>query len=734
MEVILKGVTSGDVMHVDEQGRHLIFRNINGRVRPIRVSAEDFADWLEQQGVNIDPADQKTLRELDKELEIMERAAEYGGPKFQKQYENYFNQMRQQFQQMTGSYYQQAIQNQAANNQMTPEQLQASAQNLYQTYGDEEAEDRTNLPNRGWVSAAYQWVQSQDVSGNLTQQDDDWYYNRIYGTLISALSEAAKEQKPLSQINIDDVFSDEFIKYAMSSYYGDFFGGSNADPKKIVAAVKTFQKYLKDFKYFHRDEMKNFIDYWYSRMYDDFSKTDQEPEILESSPITSGVSSVPKEIVPKNLPKHFGTSEEKALMGLYNSSSGSKLNAAHRVMIHGIGRLINSIPANERMAAAVELSNPKSGMHAVHKEAYKRAYKDRITLEVTSERLDLLRNALSIAKNAAKGSTKDKVTAIKRISMIMGAMDGAAMIDSNPGIQESNFTRKWHETATNAGRVKSEGPGLIDLLANDDFRNASIYTNEDLRIVHDGSSSKEDKDVQKKKDEETTKKKPINKDIGDGYKFYGKKLYTPDGYVAWFENTPYNYSNVTVHSPEDKPLFDLKIYLPPMKISEMDEDDRQSYFDSIKLQIQSVIDNYKKFKSQPEEKDNNKEDNQEDENKVIENTENDQEEGPPSFVDQDDASFRVPIFDFGDVNLTNEDREFVGQVIEHVDQYNLSVDKISPGIYRITNPINKKTFDVLLNSRSKKLVGASKDSEGKVIPFPQATIEDFASQLELRSS
>jgi len=200
-DVFFKSVLAEDDLHVDEQGRHLIFRTINGRVRPIRVGAEDFAEWLVNQNVNINPADQKTLRELDRELEIMERAAEYGGPKLQKQYEDYFNQRREQYAQLAQGYYQQALQGQAQRANVSPEELVAQKQQfIEQTHEGDGYERREELDNRGWVSALQLWIYGQDSSSKLTPQDDVWYYNRIYGVILSALVDSAKNNVPLSQI------------------------------------------------------------------------------------------------------------------------------------------------------------------------------------------------------------------------------------------------------------------------------------------------------------------------------------------------------------------------------------------------------------------------------------------------------------------------------------------------------------------------------------------------------
>ena len=73
---LLKAVRSTDEFYLDDSGKHVIFRNINGKVRPIQVTAEEYAEWLLEQGIQIDAADQTQLNQIEDQLEILERAAE----------------------------------------------------------------------------------------------------------------------------------------------------------------------------------------------------------------------------------------------------------------------------------------------------------------------------------------------------------------------------------------------------------------------------------------------------------------------------------------------------------------------------------------------------------------------------------------------------------------------------------------------------------------------------------
>jgi hypothetical protein len=690
-ENVIKGLTSGDDLHTDEQGRHLIFRTINGRVRPIRVGAEEFAEWLVSQNVNINPTDQKTLRELDKELEIMERAAEYGGPALQKQYENYFNERRNQYAQMAMGYYAQALQNQAQVLGTTPENLAVQKQQQY-----EQAQDgydrRGDLPRRNWDGAFRAWVDGQDAQFNLTPASDQWYYNRVYGVLLSALSEAAESGMPLSELNLDRVFSPEFIKAAMEKHYGDFFGNQGAVPKKVLAAIQTVQKGYHDNLFNKKKEMENFVNYWYGRMQDDFSRVKQET--LDTAPVTEAFKEVPDEVIPSALPEKITTGEGAALLGMYRRASGSKLNAAHRVMIHGLSRLVESVPLAERVSLAVDISNPKTGVNAVHREGYKRAFVEHTSLGLIPDRDELVEEAVNIATRAAGGTTKQKIAAIKRISMIMGTIDGAAVINSNPGIQEAQFTRKWHDSAMNAGRVRSEGPGLIDIIMDDDKREVNTYTNQDLKIIHRGMA-----------EETPARKEPEFKP--EGYSFSGSKMILDSGHTVEFTPTGQGYTSVLVSAPDKSYSFETRVFSPPLPLSKMTDEDRSSYLESVKTQVDGEIERYK--------------------NSLPASEEESMYETPES------GTFRIPLFDFGS-NLTTEDRNLLGDIIQHVEEGGLEVTKLMDGAFRVVNPANQRYFDILFNKGRKKLVGMSVDEEGNKVPFTELSIQDFTSSLGYRSS
>jgi hypothetical protein len=701
-----KGIMGSEDLHTDEQGRHLIFRTIRGKVIPMRVGAEDFAEWLVTQGVSVNPADQKTLRELDKELEIMERAAEYGGPALQKQYEDYFKERRQQYAQLALQYYQQALQNQAKKVGVTPEQAVQIKQQHIPT--DTTPIRRESSERRGWGEALQSWVESQDRRGKLTPATDQWYYNRLYGVILHDLSLLAEKKVPLSAINLENILEDKFLKQALQHNYDMFFSNQGADHRKTVAAINTMRKNYKGNIKGDRKKIEEFIGYWYNKMLQDFSREEQGE--LTTSPVTEAIKELPENSIPKELPERINREEVVSLMGLYSSASGSKLNAAHRVMLHSLGRILESIPLSERVRAAVELSNGKTGINAVHREGYKRAYLEASSLGLVSDRDELVRNALDAISQASSGTTTQKISAIKKLALIMGTIDGLAVLGSNPGIQEAQFTKKWHDTAINAGRTRSEGPGLIDILMDDDKRKAHIYTNSDLKILHgpaftapapEKTEVSEPEKTAEKKESEKPLKKPPKKQTD--YTFSGSKIIFNNGYTGEFTPTNQGYLEVSLKSPDGLTSIGARVSSPPMKLSEMTEEDGESYIDSVVTQLKSLIPR---------------------KDRVVEEE---------SVETPESGTFRIPLFDFSE-NLTNEDRDFLSEVIQHVDEGGLEVKKLMEGAYRVRNPANNKTFDILMNKAKKKLVGLAIDEDGKKVPFTELSIQDFTSAIDYRSS
>jgi hypothetical protein len=182
-----------------------------------------------------------------------------------------------------------------------------------------------------------------------------------------------------------------------------------------------------------------------------------------------------------------------------------------------------------------------------------------------------------------------------------------------------------------------------------------------------------------------------------------------DGFTAEFSQSGQGYLDVLVSSPDNSQQysFELRVAKPPIPISNMDDAGKDSYLSYVKKEIEKEIQGYKNALPKSDSDD--------------------------SYESSDAGTFRIPLFDFSE-NLTTEDRDFLGQVIQHVDEGGLEVKKLMEGVYRVVNPANNKTFDIMMNKSRKKLVALGIDSEGNKVPFTSPSIQDFSSSIEYRSS
>jgi hypothetical protein len=316
---------------------------------------------------------------------------------------------------------------------------------------------------------------------------------------------------------------------------------------------------------------------------------------------------------------------------------------------------------------------------------------------------------LGVLESASSGSTAQKAAALKRMSLIMGMMDGADVLEKNPGIQESNFNRRWHNSAINAHRVRSEGPGILDVILDDSARSAHTYTNQDLKLIHGPTESP---DIKAEVDKEPARG-PL--DVGDGYSFSANKLMTPGGYAVEFTPTAQGHADITVTSADGR-SFESRVYMPPIGISKMSREDRVKYLDSLKGQLDFMISDFEKT------------------NPPVRDSKPVAEEGTDYASDfSTDATFRVPLLTFkGRIN--QEDAAFLSEISSLVDEGGLGVESVADNIYRITNPRNKKTFTIMISKAKKRIVGMQEGEDGTMIPHLEPSIEGFMHAIGYRDS
>ena len=528
----IKSVAHHDQFYVDDEGKHVIFRTIRGKVVPIKTTAEEYAEWLIKQGVNVDPADQKQLRALEEELEILERAGEAGGPELQQQYEKAFSQQKQQYSQMVQQMYQQAIEAQSQKTGVAPERIQESRKKQF-----EEAKDRTvkrkEMADRGWDSFIESYVGEMINAAGFQEKSGQWYVMQAYDLMLRKAREAAQQGVDPTTFDLDKAVSDELSGYSGLTRHGDHYAQYKASDEDYSVEANMFRavQWLKDnlaVENESSDFMRGAFDEIYSRMYEDFN-----PEAREEFERLPDAINVPRDVIPKELPPTYGAREAASLMGVYRSAKGSKLGAAHTVAMHSIARLYDSIPSDERVAAIAELSDASRGVHAIHQSKYRGVYhdKEQFGIEVNVERE--LEEILRAATRASDGTTRDRVQAIKEIAGKLGLIHGAhtlAAMGDNPSLVK--YRNRWQDASLNAGKRKGDGPNIIDTLIDDDRLSAAMLTNATLKVPHTRANA--ERPSGEIKVPEKVAKKPKEKVEGvavpPAFTRDGKSFVTEEGY------------------------------------------------------------------------------------------------------------------------------------------------------------------------------------------------------------
>ena len=246
----LKAINPVDDVYVDEEGRHIMFRTINGQVTPIRTDSNGYASWLQKQGIDIDPADQTTLDQLDRQLEVFDRAREAGGPELQQQYQQAFEQQLREREKLVQQYYQQALENQAAAQNTTAEKLHKQKKQKYQEHKEKEV-SRTDLPDRGWGSYLKKYAQ-QIIEHYDTEPNDANFYNiYAFDALLMKGLDLAEQGVPPSEINIMNLINSELGgSSSFSELYESRYKGiaeeQGFDPKMFLAnyfkAMETMKR------------------------------------------------------------------------------------------------------------------------------------------------------------------------------------------------------------------------------------------------------------------------------------------------------------------------------------------------------------------------------------------------------------------------------------------------------------------------------------------------------------
>lgn len=534
----LKSVRSTDQFYLDESGKHVIFRNIQGRTIPIKVSAEEYAEWLNEKGIQIDPADQKQLRQIEEQLEVLERAAEIS-PELQGQYEEYFNQQRQQYYDYANRYYQQALQAEAEKTGVKPEAIQHQRQRTYEA-SKKETVARDKLPDRGWESYIRAYVDTIVENSGIEQGSAEWYVMQVFDSLLVDAMSLADEGISPSSVNLKMLLRNELdnnfqsMRDKLNTRYREFRPEGQEyvfDSNVVYRGFKTLKDNM-DRNSPAFEELAKMFESKYSEIYQDFAKSKQT--FTPMKPLSE--SGIDRKDIPEELPETFGAEEASSLMGVFQTFKNSPTGGANRVTLHALARIYDSIPEKDRAAVAAELSDGSKGLHAVHQSEFMNVWQRKTALGMSVDVAQEVEEILRFATRAATLPTREKVLAMKEIASRLGRIDGinafSMLNEDNPSFRV--FSRKWKDASLNAGRRKGEGPDLVDNLIDEQSRKAVTMKNRTLRLMHKPAA----KQRAPKKDIEIPEEivtQPVDKSQEPsmyGFERQGNKFVSPNGYVV----------------------------------------------------------------------------------------------------------------------------------------------------------------------------------------------------------
>lgn len=497
-DTLLKAYYGDDELYLDENGKHIIFRNVRGRIVPIHVDSSDYVDWLKDQGIPIDNSSQANMQQAENILDYLDRIREVAGPDTAAKYEKQvLEAYKDYYQQASQLGYETALQNRAKTKGISADDLRAQYKKTYEDNKQNEVKASTNREGE-WENYISEYTdrmlsgaQSRDVSSN------EWGAVHAFDlALMVALGKAKKGEAP-SVVNLVDILKEELkTRDVVSRIFSSRYDPKTDQKESGIAAIslmdgiETLIHNLDTLSPFGR-ELEVAFDKMYVRMYNDFDKPNQK----NMAPMSGSI--IPKDDfnVPDELPEEFDSQEANRLVALYKTQPTNKLGASHKVMIHTLARLWERIPEEKRVQAFKELSDDEKGLHRIHKLSFIRAFQDcsKGLREYNPDRVveESLREALHV-----KDSTNynEVVAAIKAIAVNMAHLDGYyASKSSDKGTpNQKEIVHLWNNSPVLAGRAggRGEGPNLMQYFSSEEAREQAVFSNDILKVVHRGRMPK----------------------------------------------------------------------------------------------------------------------------------------------------------------------------------------------------------------------------------------------------
>lgn len=524
----LKAVDMTDDMLLDEEGKHVIIRTINGRATPLRVTAEDQAQWYAEQGYPIDPADQDQLWALDDALRNMELAAEIGGIEYQQLYEEaYLESLAEEQQQIAQEYmkadtarkelarrlYDRYLERKAEETGADKEELRAEKQKKLDELRDETGQipglqDRKELDDKGWGSVIATFSQENEDTG-VVKGSNKWKALKGFDLLLMRALSAVQNGEDISEYTLEDALEDELSDRdtIRSQYarYAEDFGSTSEGYLTLNHALKILEANLDTPA---GEKLRRSFEGIVNAMQEDFAPEDTADLEIDSDDFAN-ISEALQRHLPKELPKTFTAQEGKRLVQhVMDPDSGNSTfsHKSRQAARHMLTRLAGLAPEGsfrgEKARAMFESGegvDKYNNLDVQHKQGWNEAWQDLATKRNISRASILAEMEGEMSRFVEAGDYRPaKVAdAMRTIARLQGKLDGLEKIITNASLDPttgriSSFTNQWDGGSLSGALMQRTAHELTSLSPDAKSPLTRLVPNSVLKIMPDPRAAKQE--------------------------------------------------------------------------------------------------------------------------------------------------------------------------------------------------------------------------------------------------
>ena len=475
---IKKSTDASDAAAVDEKGRFLIFRNVRGNVVPMHVSATDYAEHLAKNGINIDPADQNMLSDLEDQVSAL---ADIGSqdPRYAAKLEQL---LVKKIAMATG--YQNQYQQQVG---QTPEQNQQLKESAKQHEAAGTMQSRVDpSSDKGWGDYLDKYI--ADFGGNRDKNSREYKALLAYGAVLKEALYLSRAGKSGNSVSIPEI-----IKKLQSDYTNKEFveniakltGEDEIDTRlRLAHGLRVLDAVIDDDNSSFGKGINENFNKVYNKMYSDF--TEEKLSVGEFDRKDVGDLGKEEGGIPDELPSKITGQELHRVQKEFNNvvdKGGNVHQVANQVFDHLLKRLVDTFSSGTERYTQIALnSNLIEAARMAHKRGYQFAEsaKDFQLHKDPSALVNSMLNEVDLAIKS--GSDGAYVAAIKKLSTLLGELDGYKMHADNPRATPRNFNERWGDIMMGARRKSTGHASIESLLSSPEARSHAGIDNSILRL------------------------------------------------------------------------------------------------------------------------------------------------------------------------------------------------------------------------------------------------------------